>query len=174
MFPYETEFVLTQQESAKAVRSCFFRMGGLLPVITALLAIIGIICMLYGQSEIAAELLIGAVLLPPVTYLISLLKTRLAYRSDRIAQNTVVRYKFFETFFNAAIPNGSWDINYADLYRVIETKDRFYLFTNVVNLYVVDKTRCHEGLVELLRNVKCSLKPARIQKQEQRKKGGHE
>ena len=155
---YKTEITMTSKEVIKAVNSCFFKMGGILPVITILLVIIGITCWFLGSRGIAVEFFILAVFLPFIMYLASICKTRHAYRTHKTIQDVVIKYSFYDTYFNAVFPGGCIIVKYDDLYRIIETKDRFYLFINNISIYIINKNMCPEGLTELLQNVKGSLK----------------
>ncbi|MCI9039703.1 MAG: YcxB family protein [Clostridia bacterium] len=62
------------------------------------------------------------------------------FHSDKVQNNLVNTYSFYENYFVIKNTMGSDKIFYHKLYRVFETKNYFYLYLDKTNILVLDKS----------------------------------
>lgn len=69
-------------------------------------------------------------------------------RSDKVQNNLVNTYSFYENYFVIKNTVGSDKIAYYKLYRVFETKNYFYLYLDKTNILVLDKSGFLLGTIQ--------------------------
>lgn len=62
------------------------------------------------------------------------------FHSDKVQNNLVNTYSFYEKYFVVKNKMGKDKISYYKLYRVFETENYFYLYLDKINILVLDKS----------------------------------
>ena len=75
------------------------------------------------------------------------------WKSNKLIQNATYKFKFNDNGFEVISPKGSSSIEYSALYRIIETKDRFYLYISKNQTFVIIKENCSNELIALLQEI---------------------
>lgn len=70
------------------------------------------------------------------------------FHSDKVQNNLVNTYFFYENYFVIKNIAGSDKIAYYKLYRVFETKNYFYLYLDKTNILVLDKSEFLLGTIQ--------------------------
>lgn len=76
------------------------------------------------------------------------------YNSNQSMQNIELTYSFFEDYMVQESEIGRTEIKYADLYKVDESKTRFYIRNSKLTAFIVVKENCSEELCEFIRMLK--------------------
>lgn len=118
-------------------------------LVTAFLAIDGIILK-------NMYFIFFVILYPTVIWLLHTTQTKKVFKTNKVLQNTDVTYEFYETNFTETNPCGTTKIEYAKLYKIIETKTNFYLMIAKNQGFILCKKDFPNGLNEFLRNIKVS------------------
>ena len=63
------------------------------------------------------------------------------YESEKIKEEKMHTFIFYEKFFTISDGNSSSKVKYYKLYRVFETKKFFYLYLNKSNAFLIDKSK---------------------------------
>lgn len=74
-----------------------------------------------------------------------------AYRSNRLMQNAVIEYEFYEDFFVVHSDTGTSKIEYEKLYRIVETKKSLYPMIGRNQGYIIRKEDCSGELLTFLK-----------------------
>ncbi len=94
-------------------------------------------------------------LIYPILFLITRnMGVKRVFNSNKVLQNAVVEFKFYEDHFEETNPSGTSNITYDKLNEIIETKTNFYLMIAKNQGYIVIKQNAPEGLIELIQSKK--------------------
>lgn len=152
---YHTETKSSLEEVRKLNKVYFFKLhkGFCFFVVLFELALIA-----YGVYSIIkrpgffAYFFIGiAVVFPVLLFVITELRIRKDFSTNKIAKDTTVSYTFDEEQFTVETSRGTQIIKYSELYRIIESSDNFYLFISDRMAMNVIKKNCGDDLIEFLR-----------------------
>ncbi|MBP3207186.1 MAG: YcxB family protein [Campylobacter sp.] len=87
------------------------------------------------------------------------------FYSNKLSANQHSFFEFYDDYFtektNEFNENSSSNfskIKYDDLYKIIETKTNFYLFTGNILAYTIIKENCSAELIEFLQKIKKEFK----------------
>ncbi len=73
-----------------------------------------------------------------------------AYWSNKRIQDNIGHYRFYEDRIETSSKLGNSTVRYEDFYRVIETKENFYLCAATNQALIVIKNNCSDGLISFL------------------------
>lgn len=68
-----------------------------------------------------------AFIYPVIMFLIHNQQLKKVFSSNKVLQNAVVNYEFYDTYFIETDKSGNTRLDYSSLHKVIETKTNFYL-----------------------------------------------
>ena len=75
-------------------------------------------------------------------------------------KNKLIRYKFFSDYFEIETENTNARTRYSDLYKIVETKENFYLCVSINRFHVIIKSNCSAELISFLRDLAANAKPS--------------
>lgn len=101
-----------------------------------------------------SALLLCAILFPLFIVFSVKNSAKRVYNSNKVAQDIEVEFKFFEDKFTLDCSIGTETIEYNKLYKVIETKENFYLLIAKNQGYIIVKKNCSEDLIKFLNEKK--------------------
>ncbi len=156
---YETYAVLTFKEYEKQ----FWALNLKISVITVLLmwAIFAYFTVWFPRVGIPWNTFTGVLCGIGVVLLEYFSKQRVlkkTYDTNKSAQNVRIEYQFYEDYFAKHSTAGESKTEYNKLYKIIETKTRFYLMMGNNGGYILVKENFPDGLEEFLRRKKQELK----------------
>ena len=99
-------------------------------------------------------LIIFAVIYPIMIFLLQNRQIKKVWKSNKVAQDMVVNFEFFDTHFAETTANGNTKLDYSNLHKVIETKTNFYLMIAKNQGFILVKENMPEGLADFLRSIK--------------------
>ena len=152
--PYETETTLTIEEAKALAKNYLMKMskGIWIYVIVAdfLFPAAGIFYLSSGKIYMTAIMFLAMAFLPVMVVILTLSRSTREWKSNKLVQNAVYRFRFHESKFDVETPNGKAEVEYGKLFRILETKDHFYLFISKNQAYSVIKGNCSPELVAFL------------------------
>ncbi|MCR4617053.1 MAG: YcxB family protein [Lachnospiraceae bacterium] len=155
---FETKSEWSLDELKKLYRMSFFvlRKSYLIYVIVCEVLFAAIIVYSVVNRHLLTVIVGGAaiVLLPLLIFLRLHLSAKKEYESNKLYQNSVATYKFYEDKIEAASDRGTSYLLYDELYKVVETKTNFYLFFSKRQCLNIIKANCSEELILFLREKK--------------------
>ena len=69
-------------------------------------------------------------------------------KSQKLSGNFINKYEFYKNYFKVENPEGTAQIFYFKLYRVVETKSYFYIYISRQYAFIVSKLGFTEGKTE--------------------------
>lgn len=69
-------------------------------------------------------------------------------KSDKISNNNINTFSFFDNHFEIKNNNGTFDFRYFKLHKIFETKDFFYLYANNEDAFILSKDGFISGTKE--------------------------
>ena len=75
------------------------------------------------------------------------------FKSNKVAQNSVINYTFEEDKIVIETERGSSFIKYDEVYKVYETKTNIYLFISNNQAYVIVKENCSDELTQFIKDM---------------------
>ena len=98
-----------------------------------------------------------AFLYPALVTLMHNLRVKNIFKTNKALKDVTVDFEFYDTFFTTSFENGTTNLEYTKIYKIIETKTNFYLMIANNQGYVLCKNNFPDGLEDFLRNLKNSL-----------------
>lgn len=155
--PYETETTITMDEARKLslthilkASQGLWRFIIIADVVYLLFAIVTILLKYYPAVLICC---LGIVVFTAMPFIKAYLSSTNEWKSNKLIQNATYKFKFNDNRFEVISPKGSSSIEYSALYRIIETKDRFYLYISKNQTFVIIKENCSNELIALLQEI---------------------
>lgn len=99
-------------------------------------------------------LIVFAVIYPIMIFLLQNRQIKKVWKSNKVAQDMLVNFEFYDTYFVETTANGNTKLDYSNLHKVIETKTNFYLMIAKNQGFILVKENMPEGLDDFLRNIK--------------------
>lgn len=151
---YETETTLTKDEATKLAKAHLLKASReiwiYVLIADILFLISGILYLISGKVFLPVVFFAVMVILPVLVIVLTISRSRKEWQSNKLIQNAVYRFRFHDGNFEVETPNGKAEVGYEKLYRIIETKDRFYLYISKNQTYPVNKEKCESGLISFL------------------------
>ena len=97
--------------------------------------------------------LIFAIVFPILVISLQLLQRSRIFKTNKILQNTIVTYEFYDTYFTDSHEYGNSKIEYEKLHKIIETKTNFYLMISKNQGFLLSKESLPQGLDAFLRSI---------------------
>lgn len=97
--------------------------------------------------------IILAVLSPILVYVIISNNIKRSYFSNKTVQGTEITINFYDTYVEAISNIGVSKIEYKSLYKIIETKNNFYLMLSNLQGHIIIKNNCSPELINFLRKI---------------------
>lgn len=119
-------------------------------------SLLGVFLILEGILLESWFCVIFAFIYPLIMLLIHDRQAKKIFSSNKVLQNTVVEYEFYDTYFTASHDCGNDKLEYNKLHKIIETKNNFYLLIAKNQGYILTKSTFPSGLEDFLRNIKIS------------------
>ena len=122
-----------------------------------------IVTMIYVALFIAFDIIINHTIVIGIivsafyliaSYLVTQRTAKKAYLSDRSGINVAATYHFFENKVTELRDSGSDTFMYSDLYRICETKERFYLMLAKYKGIIIIKRECPPELIAFIQELK--------------------
>lgn len=76
------------------------------------------------------------------------------FEQNKVCQETVCKYSFYDDHLVAETENGTENIPYAKLYKIIETDTNFYLMYSKIQGLILTRSNFPDGLSDFLRNIR--------------------
>lgn len=153
---FETKTILTydvyRKFSFEAARKTKFAVVLIVyEVIVLLLAIASIIMKRY---TIFIESVILLIIFPLLTYLIRIRAINKIYYSNKVALNQEYIIRFYPDCIVRITDNSTANFKYDQLYKVIESKENFYIMISANQGIPIIKSNCSPELIEFIRKLK--------------------
>ena len=153
---YETETKYTLDETLKLNKVLTLKLNKgyvAFVIICMAVALIAAIFSISINRPFYAVLFLIAFIIFPLTAVLSIyLKAVAAYKSGKMGQDCIVKSRFFDDHFESESPFATSSIKYDRFYRIIETKDRIYLFISKIQAFPVIKDNFPQELLDMLRS----------------------
>ncbi len=156
---FETYAILTLQEFKKQ----FWTLYRTRSIITVMVVWIGLLMMytgfyMSGTPFNLVLMVVYVILIPLIEYVAKTIMLKKIYQSNQSAQNVRIQFRFYNDYFTKESDAGHSKTEYHQLYKIIETKTRFYLMIGNNGGYILVKENFPEGLAEFLRDKQKELK----------------
>ena len=92
------------------------------------------------------------IFVPFFWYMMLVANSKKYFKSNKVAQNSVINYTFEEDKIVIETDRGSSFIKYDEVYKFYETKTNFYLFENNKQAYVIVKDNCSDELTQFIKD----------------------
>lgn len=149
---FETESVYTYDEYRKSVYGVWKESKRY--VIFIMLAIFlifaGIVNIIRDGSNLGWILILIAIVEPVLIFCLTESRIKKAYYSNKALKDLAVHFKFYDDYFEVESKTGKSHIEYENLYKLYEKKDNFYPMTGSNMVYIIEKSRCSDGLISFL------------------------
>ena len=153
---YKTQTKITLDEIIKLNKVYFFKMQKVRLILMVLYEIFLLwVCL----SAFALHwILLGGIFLflvifvPIFWYMMLVANSKKYFKSNKVAQNSVINYTFEEDKIVIETERGSSFIKYDEVYKFYETKTNFYLFENNKQAYVIVKDNCSDELTQFIKD----------------------
>lgn len=110
-----------------------------------------LLAMLTGIIVDSSVCIVFAVIYPFMLVLLQNRQVKKTYLSNKLMQDTEVKFEFFDSFFNVYEPDSNAKVEYGKLYEVIETKSNFYLMISQNQGFILRKADMPSGLGDFLK-----------------------
>ena len=97
--------------------------------------------------------LIFAIVFPILVISLQLFQRSRIFKTNKVLQNTIVTYEFFDTYFTVTDEYGNSRLDYKKLHKIIETKTNFYLMISKNQGFLLSKESFPQGLDDFLRSI---------------------
>lgn len=153
---YKTQTKITLDEIIKLNKVYFLKMQKVRLILMVLYEIFLLwVCL----SAFALHwILLGGIFLflvifvPIFWYMMLVNNSKEYFKSNKVAQNSVINYTFEEDKIVIETERGSSFIKYDEVYKFYETKTNFYLFENNKQAYVIVKDNCSDELTQFIKD----------------------
>lgn len=98
-------------------------------------------------------LIVFAVIYPIMIFLLQNRQIKKVWKSNKVAQDMLVNFEFYDTYFVEKDKNGNTKLDYSNLHKVIETKTNFYLLIAKNQGFILVKENMPEGLADFLKSI---------------------
>ena len=121
-----------------------------------------LVCSLY--LFIKGDLYGGSIFLIVLVFIVILwrvlltTRARKCWQSNKMMQNMVETFYFYEDHVEQISPMGNITIHYDQLYKILEDQKHFYLLIAKNQGSIVNKENCKEQLIDFIRELKISVK----------------
>ena len=106
-------------------------------------------CMVFAFIEkewiLAIAILLGLLIYIWYKFIRPVKRAEKDINSEKLSGNFINTYKFYKSYFNVENPEGKAQIFYFKLYRVIETKDMYYIYISRDNAFILSKDSFTKG-----------------------------
>lgn len=99
-------------------------------------------------------LVVFAVIYPIMILLLQNRQIKKVWKSNKVAQDMLVNFEFYDTYFVETDKSGNTKLDYSNLHKVVETKTNFYLMIAKNQGFILVKENMPEGLSDFLRSIK--------------------
>lgn len=99
-------------------------------------------------------LIVFAVIYPIMIFLLQNRQIKKVWKSNKVAQDMLVNFEFYDTYFVETDKSGNTKLDYSNLHKVVETKTNFYLMIAKNQGFILVKENMPEGLSDFLRSIK--------------------
>ena len=151
---YETETIYTQREYKKYSYVIYRRINKIdIMTILLMLCDLIIVAIEYSKGDYVAaikNIVYGSLFLILLKVIIEI-KINKSWKDNRLIQGQKTQIKFYENYLEAISSIGNTKIDYDKLYKVLETKENFYLLINKAQGIVIEKCNCKEELIQYLK-----------------------
>jgi len=153
---YKTQTKITLDEIIKLNKVYFLKMQRVRLILMVLYEIFLLwVCL----SAFALHwILLGGIFLflvifvPIFWYMMLVNNSKEYFKSNKVAQNSVINYTFEEDKIVIETERGSSFIKYDEVYKFYETKTNFYLFETNNQAYVIVKDNCSDELTQFIKD----------------------
>ncbi|WP_026661836.1 YcxB family protein [Butyrivibrio proteoclasticus] len=156
--PYETQSKWTIDELKKLNKATLIGMHKpYLAFVIALEVLFAggiIVSAAISSAKLMAEFAALLIILPLSLYLITNIRIKKEYNSNKILQTTVTTFRFDEDKLESSSDRGSAFVKYDEIYKILETDTNFYLFLSKNQALNVIKANCSDELISFLHNKK--------------------
>ena len=97
--------------------------------------------------------LVFAIVFPVLVVSLQLFQRSRIFKTNKVFQNTIVTYEFFDTYFTVSDEYGNSRLDYKKLHKVIETKTNVYLMISKNQGFLLSKESFPQGLDAFLRSI---------------------
>ena len=94
------------------------------------------------------------ILFPIFMIIFSELESKSYYKSNKILQDMIDEYEFYEENFIVRNKMTEFKIGYDKIYKIIETKTNFYIMISKNQGYIISKSNCTADAIEFLEGLK--------------------
>ena len=122
-------------------------------VIAVMMVAFALLALLADDLSMRIGFLIGALLCPLIFHIISAVMEKKAYYANRAFQDADLTYSFYPDRIETRNVLGFTTISYDQLYRVIETKQNFYLMISQNQGMIIVKQNCSPELLSFLQQL---------------------
>ena len=98
-------------------------------------------------------LIVFAVIYPIMIFLLQNRQIKKVWTSNKVAQDMLVNFEFYDTYFVETDKSGNTKLDYSNLHKVIETKTNFYLLIAKNQGFILVKENMPEGLADFLKSI---------------------
>lgn len=97
--------------------------------------------------------IVFAVIYPIMIFLLQNRQIKKVWTSNKVAQDMLVNFEFYDTYFVETDKSGNTKLDYSNLHKVIETKTNFYLLIAKNQGFILVKKNMPEGLADFLKSI---------------------
>lgn len=97
--------------------------------------------------------IVFAVIYPIMIFLLQNRQIKRVWKSNKVAQDMLVNFEFYDTYFVEKDKSGNTKLDYSNLHKVIETKTNFYLLIAKNQGFILVKENMPEGLADFLKSI---------------------
>ena len=76
------------------------------------------------------------------------------YESNKILKDVIQEYEFYDKYLIAKNINSEAKIEYDKIFKIIETKNHFYIMVDQNQGYIISKEICSDELIAFLKGLK--------------------
>jgi len=87
---------------------------------------------------------------PPILWLVQKGIVKKTYESNQLFKDMELEFAFYDSYFLEKSVHGETKVEYAYLYKVLETETNFYLMIAKNQGYIILKENCSEELVKFI------------------------
>lgn len=106
------------------------------------------------KYAILIEAIILFIIVPLLTYLIRVRAIKRLYNSNKMTFNQEYVIRFYPDCLIKTSENSSTNIKYNQIYKVIESKENFYIMISTNQGMPIIKSNCSPELIEFIRKLK--------------------
>jgi hypothetical protein len=114
-----------------------------------------------SDKNITAIFLISALVFPFVIIYRRNKAIKSTWESNKMAQNAVLEFQFFDDHFIRNTKNSNSYVDYKNIYDILATDDNFYIMMSKNQGYIIDKSDCDKELSQFITSLPKNNKKAK-------------